>query len=230
MKEKSWGFGFSGILLIVILQWSSAVMALESPRKDVEAITRNLLELFEKNIKVYKKDSSAFVSEVGRQLSPVVAFDSIARGVMGKYAHKSDQALIDKFSSVFKESLISFYGKALLKLDDSTLKIDNIEEVPDKTLKEYEAGKLRLIPVNMTVKTSTRRVAISYSMVHVDGRWKLRNIIVDGINIGKQFRNQFAAAVDTHGKVDYVVNHWLKIMGSEKQSDKKSKKKSDKKS
>ena len=72
------------------------------------------------------------------------------------------------------------------------------------------------------MKTSTRTVAISYSMVHVDGRWKIRNVIIDGINVGIQFRNQFADAMDKHGKIQYVVDHWQEIMrGATRKSTKK---------
>ncbi len=203
-------------LMVLLFQWSSAVIAaeqvIESPQSDVERITRELLTTFEKNINQYKKNDAAFIVEVDRQLSPVVAFDSIARGVMGKYSRRAKTAQIEQFSKVFKDSLISFYGKALLKLDDTRLTIEKVDSVPDAVLNDYRSGKARLVPVNMTVRTSSGTVAISYSMVHQDGRWKLRNIIVDGINIGIQFRNQFAEAMSKYNDVQYVVDHWSEIM------------------
>ncbi len=206
---------FFSLLLTVLLQWSSAAQALESPRADVEKITKGLLETFEKNVGSYKKNPDAFIAEVNRELTPVVAFESIARGVMGKYTRRAELSQVEQFATVFKESLLSFYGKALLKLDDTSLSIEKIDEVPKKTLEEYHQGKARLVPVDMIIKTSTRIVAISYSMVHTEGRWKMRNIVVDGINIGKQFRNQFADAMDKHGKIQYVIDNWLQIMNGE---------------
>ena len=207
---------FLTVLMMLYLQLSSAVFAAEqtiqSPQQDVETITRELLSTLEKNIDGYKKNNDAFIVEVDRQLSPVVAFDSIARGVMGKYSRRAKPEQIEQFSSVFKNSLISFYGKALLKLDDTRLTIEKVDAVPDAVLSDYKAGKARLVPVDMTVRTSSGTVAISYSMVHQDGRWKLRNIIVDGINIGIQFRNQFADAMSKHNNVQYVVDNWADIM------------------
>ncbi|WP_020583186.1 MlaC/ttg2D family ABC transporter substrate-binding protein [Endozoicomonas elysicola] len=217
---------FLTVLTMLFLQWSSAVFAeeqtIQSPQQDVETITRELLSTLEKNIDGYKKDSDAFIVEVDRQLSPVVAFDSIARGVMGKYSRRAKPEQVEQFSSVFKNSLISFYGKALLKLDDTRLTIEKVDAVPEAVLSDYKAGKARLVPVDMTVRTSSGIVAISYSMVHDDGRWKLRNIIVDGINIGIQFRNQFADAMSKHNNVQYVVDHWAEIMkGNAAAEDKK---------
>ncbi len=207
------------VLMALFFQWSSAVIAaeqvIESPQQEVERITRELLATFENNIHQYKKNDTAFIAEVDRQLSPAVAFDSIARGVMGKYSRRAKTGQIEQFSKTFKDSLISFYGKALLKLDDTRLTIEKVDAVPDAVLNNYRSGKARLVPVDMTVRTSSGTVAISYSMVHQDERWKLRNIIVDGINIGIQFRNQFAEAMSKYNDLQYVVDHWPEIMQGE---------------
>ncbi|MGB1271822.1 MAG: MlaC/ttg2D family ABC transporter substrate-binding protein, partial [Endozoicomonas sp.] len=174
MKSQARVPAFLGAMMMVMMLWASLSMAapapLESPRGDVETITRGLLKTFEANLDQYKKDGDAFVAEVDRHLSPVVAFDSIARGVMGKYTRRAKPDQIEQFSGVFKDSLISFYGKALLKLDSTSLTIDKIDPVPDSVLQDYRNGKARQVPVDMMVKTSTKTVAISYSMVHVDGR------------------------------------------------------------
>lgn len=201
------------VLMMGGFQVAIAAPILESPKQEVEAFSTRLLAKFEKNIKQYKKDPEAFIHEVDHELSPVVAFDSIARGVMGRFARQAQPAQLNQFSKKFKSSLLSFYGKALLKLDDTKITIDKIDDVPEKTLKDYRDNKIRLVPVDMTVKTSKKNVAISYSMIYDEGRWKIRNVIVDGINIGIQFRNQFADAMDKYGKIQYVVDHWQEIMG-----------------
>ncbi len=208
--NKNW----VALLMVLLFQWSSAAaeQVIESPQKEVERITRELLATFENNVQQYKKNDTAFIAEVDRQLSPSVAFDSIARGVMGKYSRRAKTGQIEQFSKTFKDSLISFYAKALLQLDDTRLTIEKVDAVPDAVLNDYRSGKARLVPVDMKVKTSSGTVAISYSMVHLDKRWKLRNIIVDGINIGIQFRNQFAEAMNKYNDLQYVVDHWPQIM------------------
>lgn len=200
------------VLLFSALQHSLAAPVVDSPKKEVEAFSTRLLGKFEKNIAKYQKDPDRFIQEVDSELSPVVAFDSIARGVMGRYARQAQPAQLEQFAKTFKSSILDFYARALLKLDDKRITINKIDDIPERTLKDYNDGKIRLVPVDMTVRTSTRTVAISYSMVHKDGRWKIRNIIVDGINIGIQFRNQFAEAMDKHEKIQYVIDHWHEIM------------------
>jgi phospholipid transport system substrate-binding protein len=42
-----------------------------------------------------------------------------------------------------------------------------------------------------------------------DGSWKLRNLIIENINLGEIYRGQFEAAVEAaDGDVDYVISHW----------------------
>ena len=49
--------------------------------------------------------------------------------------------------------------------------------------------------VGMEVRDSKGTVyPVSYTMVQLDGQWKLRNVIINGINVGKLFRDQFAVA------------------------------------
>ncbi len=203
------------ILATLLLQCSAIALAVQNippPQLEVEQITRQLLSTFQNNIESYQKNDTAFLQEIDRQLSPVVAFDEIARSVMGRYARTATPAQLTQFSKVFKDSLISFYGRALLALDNTQAFIERVAPVPESVLRDYQSGKSRLVPVNMTARTSSGTVAITYSMVFLNGRWKLRNIIVDGINIGIQFRNQFAAGMSQHNNIQYVIDHWSQLM------------------
>jgi phospholipid transport system substrate-binding protein len=42
-----------------------------------------------------------------------------------------------------------------------------------------------------------------------DGSWKLRNLIIENINLGEIYRGQFeAAAVAAEGNLDTVIDTW----------------------
>lgn len=203
----------TALVCLMVLGVSYAAPVLQPPEMEVRKITSELLDNFNKNKKQYQNHPEAFFKEVDRLLSPVVAFDQIARYVMGKYAHRSPEQ-VNKFESVFKDSLIRFYGKALLSLDDTSLVIDSVDKTSPELLKKYQEGQTSRIPVKMKVRSSNKTVEIFYSMVHVDGRWKLRNVTIEGINIAKQFQNQFADAMNKYKKVPYVVDNWVAIMSA----------------
>ena len=42
-----------------------------------------------------------------------------------------------------------------------------------------------------------------------DPNWKLINVVLDGVNLGKTFRSQFAQAVKEHeGNLDAAIAGW----------------------
>ena len=50
---------------------------------------------------------------------------------------------------------------------------------------------------------------VSYTLTKINGEWKLRNVIINGINIGKLFRDQFADAMQRNGNdLDKTINGW----------------------
>ena len=42
-----------------------------------------------------------------------------------------------------------------------------------------------------------------------DGSWKLRNVVIEGLNLGRIYQNQFDAAVKQYnGDIDKVIANW----------------------
>ncbi|MDN5534893.1 ABC transporter substrate-binding protein, partial [Pseudomonas sp.] len=64
--------------------------------------------------------------------------------------------------------------------------------------------------VDMTVKGNNGAVyPVSYTLTLLNGEWKVRNVIVNGINIGKLFRDQFADAMQRNGNdLDKTIDGW----------------------
>ena len=60
---------------------------------------------------------------------------------------------------------------------------------------------------------------VIYSMFRSeDGAWRMRNIIVNGVNMGLTYRNQFSsAATDARygGDMDKVIDGWIESVGQE---------------
>ncbi|CAM3794991.1 MlaC/ttg2D family ABC transporter substrate-binding protein [Parendozoicomonas haliclonae] len=211
----------------VLLAWLASfqlVQAQETPDKVAGQATQQVLQLLKTERDVYKKDESKFFADVEKIIDPVVAFSDIARGVMGKYAHRSSDEEIKQFAVVFRDSLVRFYSKSVLTFDTSDLSLDKVEPVAPALLKEYDAGKSRSVPVNLTIRGKDQQYVMSYSMMQKDGKWMIRNIVVEGINIGIQFRNQFADAMNKYRKVETVIDKWPELMQQSEKDQQKEKK------
>ncbi|MNJ78452.1 Toluene tolerance, Ttg2 [compost metagenome] len=50
---------------------------------------------------------------------------------------------------------------------------------------------------------------LTYTLEQKGGAWKVRNVIINGINIGKLFRDQFAESMRSNGNdLDKVIATW----------------------
>jgi len=91
------------------------------------------------------------------------------------------------------------YGKGLLGVSETRYEIAPPVE---------SSG--RSTPVRQTLYSGTGKVDVLYTMAQSQsGRWQLKNVILEGINLGKTFRNQFARSVRSYsGDLDKVIENW----------------------
>ena len=210
-------FFFAGIMAF-LLALPVYAHEVNGPDKVVADATGKVIQLLKDKKSVYEKAPGQFYTDVENVIDPVMAFDEIARGVMGKYAHRATDEEVDRFTKVFRESLIRFYSKAILTFDSSQLALGKVDPVSEDILKAYDAGKSRSIPVGLKIRSKDTEYVMSYSVMKKDGRWRVRNIIVEGINIGIQFRNQFGDAMNRYRSVPTVIDKWPSLMQQNEKS------------
>lgn len=178
-----------------------------SPQEVVEDTSTRVMTVLDANRETYKQDTDAFVEGLNEVLEPVVDFQGIARSVMTvRYSREATDEQMQRFIDTFKRSMVEFYGNALLDFDSGQIKVlesdGRGQQSPDRT------------SVDMEIRSSSGNVyPVTYTMVNVDGQWKVRNVIVEGINIGLLFRDQFAQAMQNNrNDLDAVINGWGNVV------------------
>lgn len=166
----------------------------------VDRTTKELLSDLATNREQYKANPGAFYDALNRIVGPVVDADGISRSIMTvKYSRKATPEQMQRFQENFKRSLMQFYGNALLEYNNQGITVSPAkQEGADRT------------SVDMQVKGNNGAVyPVSYTLEMVNGEWKVRNVIINGINIGKLFRDQFADAMQRNGNdLDKTINGW----------------------
>lgn len=200
-------------LLVTILAASTATMGAEAAataaanatettaHSVVEQVTDKLVTVTQKERALLDTDPQAYFSLVKGVLEPVVDFSFIARNVMGSYWQAATAEQRERFVDTFKTSLIETYAKGMANYSD--LKIEILPPAKDAE-DERRVGVVQEI----TGPDGTNRV--SYTMaLNKAGEWKLINMVLNGVNLGKTFRNQFAQAAKQHdGNIDAVIKNW----------------------
>ncbi|MGH8354658.1 MAG: MlaC/ttg2D family ABC transporter substrate-binding protein [Pseudomonas sp.] len=198
-------------LLVLLAALPLFAVAAPSAQQVVQRTTDSLLADLKANKAKYKTDPGAFYSALNDILGPAVDSEGIARGVMTvKYSRKASPEQIKRFEEEFKRSLIQFYGNALLEYDNQDIRV---LPVPGKQDPERTS-------VNMEIKDSKGAVyPVTYTMVKQGDAWKLRNVIINGINIGKLFRDQFAQSMQDNGNdLEKTIAGWGNVVAEAKET------------
>ncbi|MFA5676945.1 MAG: ABC transporter substrate-binding protein [Pseudomonas sp.] len=179
----------------------------QTPHQVVETTSTRVMENLNANRELYTQDSGAFYEGLNEIMDPVVDFQGIARSVMTvRYSRSASPEQMERFIETFKRSMVEFYGNALLEFDSGDIAV----LPPAKGSQQTDERA----SVNMEVRANNGNVyPVTYTMANVDGQWKVRNVIVEGINIGLLFRDQFSQAMQTHrNNLDAVIDNWGSVV------------------
>ena len=178
----------------------------------VDRISQRILKAAD-NYTSAKKDPEQFFLEVEELLDEVVDFHIFARGVMGSYVSRSAMAAlpvaarkereqqIERFATAFRNSLVRAYGNAFLSLQG---KIQ--VEIVGSTKKSN-----RTEDVEQKISGATEQPAtVRYRMMRDGESWRLHNIAIEKINLGKLYRSQFHALAKKYdGDLNRVIDGWV---------------------
>lgn len=189
---------FLAMLLALPLMGHAAAA---TPAHDlVQGTTRELLADLDANRETYRTNPSAFYDALNRIVGPVVDAKGISESIMTvKYSRKATAEQKARFEENFRRGLFQFYGNALLEYNNQGITVKPPkDESGDRT------------SVDMDVKGGNGAVyPVSYTLVKIGGEWKVRNVTLNGINIGKLFRDQFADAMQRNGNdLNKTIDSW----------------------
>ncbi|HAB02081.1 MAG TPA: toluene tolerance protein [Pseudomonas sp.] len=197
-------------LLVLLAAFPLMALAAQSPHDVVQSTTNALLSDLKANKEQYRGNPNAFYEALNRILGPVVDADGISRSIMTvKYSRKATPEQMQRFQENFKRSLMQFYGNALLEYNNQGITVD-----PAKA----DDGKRASVGMKVTGNNGAV-YPVQYTLENIAGEWKVRNVIVNGINIGKLFRDQFADAMQRNGNdLDKTIDGWAGEVAKAKQT------------
>ncbi|WP_010489825.1 MlaC/ttg2D family ABC transporter substrate-binding protein [Pseudomonas sp. S9] len=198
-------------LVVLLAALPLLPVAAPSANEVVQQTTTKLLNDLKANKEQYRSDPDAFYHALDSILGPVVDVDGISRGVMTvRYSRKATPAQMERFQTNFKQSLMQFYGNALLEYNNQDIRV-----LPPSGAQDPERAT-----VNMEIKDGNGTIyPLAYTMVNKGGSWVMRNMIINGINVGKLFRDQFSQSMQKNGNdLDKVIDTWPETVAKARQA------------
>ena len=193
------------ILSISINLWSD-----ENPYNFIDSNAQRMVIVLKENKSLFLEDRQLYEQKIKEIFEPMIDFRRVAATVMGKkYYLASSIEQRAEFVEIFKDSLLDTYAETLAQWENQTITTIFPENM------EIQANNLKNIEIQQTLNTGSSKYPISYKLrKNKDNSWSIVNIIVNGVNLGLTFRNQFQAlAIKNNGNIESTLNGWVSDAG-----------------
>lgn len=207
--------GFTAVCLTT--GYALAQEATDSVFQLVEDTTAQVMQVVQEAESYVDDEPERYYAHVETILDPLIDYRGFARSVMGDYASSQryrslDEAgraklrdQLDRFTQAMRSSLVRTYSKGLLAFGSSDIALADQEELDPA---ESRVTVKQLISADR---------ADPYEVLYVMGRaksgdWQLRNVIIESVNLGEIYREQFlSSAREFNGDIDKVIQSWTAV-------------------
>ena len=194
-------------LVFFLLTGSLYILSDEDPYIFIDENAQKMVRVLTEDSSLFETDRVLYENKIKEIFEPMIDFRRVAASVMGKkyylLATKEERA---EFVLIFRDSLLDTYAETLAQWGDSTI----TTEFP-KNKEELSKN----VEVRQILDTGTSKYPISYKLRKSKDGWKIVNIIINGVNLGLTFRNQFQALAVSHNEnISDTLRNWVSDAGT----------------
>nr|WP_106229343.1 ABC transporter substrate-binding protein [Halomonas ventosae] len=192
---------FAGLGLLLLALPLLAAQNDQRPEQMIRASIDELMTRIEGREAYFADNLDELEAIVDDSLEDVADFRYIGASVMGRYFGNATPQQRSRFVETFRKTLIDTYAKGLVTFDYREIRV--LDNQQASRYEDQASVAMEVVANDGTV------YPVSYSLRLDDGQWKVVNVIVNGINLGLTFRNQFDQAMRDHNRdYDAVINGW----------------------
>jgi phospholipid transport system substrate-binding protein len=173
-----------------------AALAQEAPDAMVKRVSQDVLATIKSDPKVAAGDQQRIREVVETKLLPNFDFERITALAMGRNWRQATPDQQKQLVEQFRTLLVRTYSGALAQYRDQTM--------------DYKPLRAEATATDVTVKTEVIRaggqapVQIDYGMMKTAGGWKVYYVIVGGVSLVTNYRDEFNEQIK-NGGVDGLI-------------------------
>ena len=195
------------LILFFILFIAVSIQSEEDPYIFIDSNAQKMVEVLTADADLFDTNREEYEDKIKIIFEPMIDFRRVSASVMGKkYYLMATPEQRSNFVNIFKNSLLDTYAETLAQWGDSSISTNFPDELPVNGILNVE--------VKQTLDTGTSKYPISYKLRKSSEGWKIVNIIINGVNLGLTFRNQFQALAKSHDEnIEATLENWVSDAG-----------------
>jgi len=183
------------IAVVFAVLLASPVVAQEAPDALVKRVTEEVLEIVRKDKDIQNGSTQKAVELVDQKVLPHFDFRHMTALAVGKDWKKASPAQQQQLTAEFKTLLVRTYSNAL-----TSYKNQKIVYKPFR----MNAGDSEALVRTEVIQPGSKPVPIDYNLEKADAGWKVFDVVVAGISLVTNYRDQFAQEV-RNGGIDGLI-------------------------
>ncbi len=187
-------------LLVMLIASNSKAQELSAVQTAEEGVT-TLLQTVLDSRELFQSDREAYFTRIEDVLVSFVDFTAVTNVVMSQHADNATEEQKQRFADILKSTLTRFYGASLASYSGEEL-IFLPQTNPNAAPRADTVVRMELL--------GNEPLQLQYQMFLNDNdEWKLKNIRLAGINLGRQYNTQFNFLMSEHeNDIDAVLDNW----------------------
>ena len=178
------------ISLVFAVLLASPALAQEAPDVLVKRVTEEVLEIVRKDRDIQNGSTQKAVELVDQKVLPHFDFRHMTALAVGKDWKKASPGQQQQLTAEFKTLLVRTYSNAL-----TSYKNQKIVYKPFK----MNPGDGEVLVRTEVIQPGSKPVQIDYNLEKADTGWKVFEVVVAGISLVTNYRDQFAQEVRSGG-------------------------------
>ena len=174
---------------------ATAAVAQEAPDVLVQRVTEEVLEIVRHDKDIQNGSTNKVIDLVDKKVLPHFNFQHMTALALGKEWRKANPQQQQQLTAEFKTLLVRTYSNALTGYRN--------QRIVYKPFK-MNAGDTDVLVRTEVVQPGSKPVQLDYSLEKQDSGWKVYDVVVAGISLVTNYRDQFGQEV-RNGGIDGLI-------------------------
>lgn len=174
---------------------ASSVIAQEAPDVLIQHVTEDVLEIVRKDKDIQNGNANKAIELVDKKVLPHFNFQHMTALAVGKEWRKATPQQQQQLTAEFKTLLVRTYSNALTSYKN--------QKVVYKPFK-MNPGDADVLVRTEVLQPGSKPVQLDYSLEKLDAGWKVYDVVVAGISLVTNYRDQFGQEI-RNGGIDGLI-------------------------